>query len=94
MQNELTVRLTGSGREEIENAVGNWIYLTDTDEKRNGAYEIEGVQTRQDNRATLDLGERTTVKEFKDGSNPSAGYTYILREGSPFSIPLSSSWST
>lgn len=93
MENELGVKITGSGNLDIGDALGEWIYIQDTAEKRNGVYEIKGVEIDRANRAILDVGERTTVKEFKDASNPDEGYVFIPREGSPFYIPLNSTWS-
>lgn len=94
MENELRVKLTGSGNEDIGDALSEWIYVQDTAEKRNGAYEIRGIESDGANRATLNIGAQTTVKEFKDASNPDSGYEYIPREGSPFYIPLSTTWSS
>jgi hypothetical protein len=87
----LTLKNTLGERMGIEYAVGEWIYVQ-TENRRNGAYEINAVTINKDNRATLHLGEQTTVREFVDPKNPDKGYNYLISEGAPFYIPLSKSW--
>ncbi|WP_042665119.1 heparinase II/III family protein [Haloferax sp. ATB1] len=94
LDNELRVSVSNGpldpGR--IESAVGSWVYA-DAVDGRNGAYEIVGVEDATSAGATLKLGERTTVKQFRDPSNPDAGYEYVLEENGRFVIPLSATWS-
>lgn len=91
LDNALHGRVTG-GRNRLDEVTGKWLYA-DAVPMRNGAYEIHAVESGRGNRVTFDLGERTTVKEFADPANPSAGYEYILEEDGNFVIPLGSSWS-
>ncbi|MFC6800058.1 heparinase II/III family protein [Haladaptatus sp. DYSN1] len=91
MENVIDIKTT-SGNSRLAEADGMWIYA-DAVEMRNGAYAIRGIESGDANRATVDIGERTTVKEFIDPKNPDAGYEYILEAGGEFVIPLSASWS-
>lgn len=98
LDNQLQVRVT-SGQSRLGEVGGSWIYADVTENDgpehgpRNGAYEIRDVETGQANRATLDVGEQTTVKDLKDPKNPSAGYEYVLEKNGMFAIPLSANWS-
>lgn len=96
--NQLQIRIA-SGRQRLDEADGAWIYAEGVENEppehgqRNGAYAIKGIEPGQDNTATVDVGERTTVKDFADPKNPDAGYEYVLVENEEFTIPLGSSWS-
>lgn len=91
LDNALHGRVTGGGNR-LDEVTGAWLYA-DATAMRNGAYEVHGVGSGSGNEVTFDLGERTTVKQFTDPSDPSAGYEYILDEDGSFAIPLGASWS-
>ncbi|WP_089826379.1 hypothetical protein [Halogranum amylolyticum] len=95
LDNALQIQVTSGSLDTqlAEKLVGSWVYADAVDE-RNGAYEVVGVENVTSTTATLKLGEQTTVKEFTDPNDPSAGYEYLLGENGNFSIPLSSTWSS
>ncbi|EJN61257.1 heparinase II/III domain-containing protein [Halogranum rubrum] len=94
LDNELQIRVTNGAVDSqlLAGVVGSWVYADAVDE-RNGAYEIVGVENVTSTTATLKLGELTTVKQFSNPDNPSAGYEYLLRENGDVVIPLSTTWS-
>ncbi|SEP02657.1 Heparinase II/III-like protein [Halogranum amylolyticum] len=93
LDNELQVTITAGpgGHRNIEDAVGSWVHAEAVD-MRNATYEIVGVESTGANTATLKIGERTTVKEFKDPTDPNGGYEYLIKENGQFVIPLHTIW--
>jgi hypothetical protein len=89
--NELIVEFTNDPTEGAEELVGNWIFV-ETENERNGAYEICGISTERGEYTTLDLGDKTTVRELTDPQNPDVGYKYIIEAGDRFRIPMSDVW--
>lgn len=63
-------------------------YDIDARDRRNGVFRIEGVETRQGNRATIDIGEHTPIRRFTT-NDPSDGYDYGIEDGAEFVIPIS-----
>lgn len=87
---EIEIDAGPHGTHPLSDLPGAWIYA-DTGGPHNGAYEIQGVTTNSDSRATLAV-EKTTVREFTDAERPEDGFEYLVSEGDRFSIPITSEW--
>ncbi|MFU8868937.1 hypothetical protein [Natronococcus sp.] len=60
----------------------------------NGAYPIEELEVGRGNAVTVDVGERTFVRQFEDPDElEDGGYEYIVAENDDVRIPLTSTWS-
>ena len=60
----------------------------------NGAYPIEGISRERGNLVTVDVGQKTFTRDFKDSDRlEEDGYRYIIDEDDDVTIPLVSSWS-
>ncbi|MGQ3722446.1 heparinase II/III family protein [Natrialba aegyptia] len=60
----------------------------------NGAYPIEDLETGNGNTVTIDVGERTLVRQFEDPDQlEDGGYEHIITENDDIRIPLTSTWS-
>ncbi|WP_435156403.1 heparinase II/III domain-containing protein [Haladaptatus sp. DFWS20] len=92
LDNRIEMTVTDGDGWTTDELVGSWVYA-DAVDKRNGAYEILDAERSGDDRLTLDIGERTTVKQFNDPENPDAGYEYILSESGRCVVPFSETWS-
>ncbi|MFC6734140.1 heparinase II/III family protein [Haladaptatus sp. DYSN1] len=92
LENELVVKVSKQPSEyDLESLAEKWVYV-DAETNRNGAYEVLGVTDISGNRVTLDIGEKTTVREFVDPQDPSAGYEYIVATGAAVTCPTSLTW--
>jgi hypothetical protein len=61
----------------------------------NGVYPIENLSSGRGNLITVDVGEKTFTRDFKDSDQlEDGGYRYIIDENDDVTIPLVSSWST
>ena len=60
----------------------------ENDSAQNGAYLIKSA-TVNGTTATLNIGDVTLIRGFKDAENRDAGYIYNITNGDSFSIPLS-----
>lgn len=61
-------------------------YSNEARDRRNGTMRIEGVETHNGNRATIDIGEYTLIRRFFT-NDPADGYSYSIEEGAKFVIP-------
>ncbi|TYL38025.1 hypothetical protein CV102_14570 [Natronococcus pandeyae] len=60
----------------------------------NGAYPVEGVTVGRGNTVTVDVGERTFVRQFSDPDQlEDGGYEYIVDVDDDVRIPLTATWS-
>ncbi|NMB98490.1 MAG: hypothetical protein GYA02_18090 [Clostridiaceae bacterium] len=76
----------------IEDLQGRYIYIdNDNDKKRNAVYRIKGVKAFDKNIVTLDIGDLTPIKCWKNPQDFSEGYLFDFTEGANFVIPLSGS---
>lgn len=92
LKNELIVTVDQSSVD-LDEAVGGQIYVQ-TDGLVNGVYPIRGAERASGDRVRIAIGERTTIRQFKNPDELEAGgYEYYLSEGDEFYIPLSTSWS-
>lgn len=91
LDNNIEVKVASGldGQRSLTDVIGAWIYA-DAAEMRNGAYEIKGAQWTENNRALLDVGQTTTVKDYGE----KAKYEYILKPDGRFVIPLSETWTS
>ncbi|MBE6965795.1 MAG: hypothetical protein E7441_07155 [Ruminococcaceae bacterium] len=88
-ENEITVRFEKELTDEaIEALAGEHIYI-DSDGRDNAVYKIEGA-SGSGSEVTLDIGDVTPVRSYRNPSEPGKGYIYNIAEGSNFYIPLSS----
>ena len=90
-ENEVVARFEDADGIDLDALDGAWLY-TETDNARNGAYEICGTRRIGDGLVSFDVGDRTTVRGFVDPENPDEGYEYAIAEGAPVSIPTSATW--
>ncbi|WP_224827947.1 heparinase II/III domain-containing protein [Saliphagus infecundisoli] len=59
----------------------------------NGVYPIEDVEVGRGNRATIDVGRRTFVRQFTDPMElEEGGYEYMVSEDDDVRIPLTAVW--
>jgi len=93
--NEITIRLNGE-LTMPEVILGKFIYIdNDYDQAetynkaRNASYEIVGIKGKSGDTLTLEIGDITLVRGWKDPSDYSSGYEYNISEGDHFRIPLS-----
>jgi hypothetical protein len=89
-ENELIVEFTDGPIEEPSSIDGEWIFV-ETDNERNGAYEIKGISADGD-RTVLDIGQKTTVRGLADSDEPDSEYKYIIDSGNSCRIPISHDW--
>ncbi|WP_306061573.1 heparinase II/III domain-containing protein [Natronococcus wangiae] len=60
----------------------------------NGAYPIENFEVGGGNTVTVDVGERTFVRQFDDPDElEDGGYEYIIERNNDVRIPLTATWS-
>ena len=99
MENEVTIQLDGH-HNDVQKWIGDQIFI-DTERSsdgdglpRNGAYLVEDVQSGRDNRVTVDVGDRTFIKGFKNPDQlADGGYNYIISHGDEVRAPTTTTWS-
>lgn len=84
-ENSITIQT----KQEIkaEELAGRYIYIQNTS-GRNGAYRILSA-VRKGGNIVLDIGDVTTVNQYKNNNNPSAGLRYNIDVGDEWYLPLS-----
>ncbi len=86
LQNELLVRVD-TGSELNADLIGAQIYI-ENDGERNAVYEIKGVTPQSEGTYTIDIGDVTLVRCYRDSSDHSKGYVYDIAPGARFRFPL------
>ena len=85
-QNRITLRCD-SPIPAPELLAGKCVFI-DTDGLRNGAYRILGAAPEESGALTLDIGDVTPIRSYRDRFAPDLGYLYDIAPGAPFRIPL------
>jgi len=84
--NEISVQLAAP-YPNMEQLLGSHIYIGN-DGERNAVYRIHGIRHQNGNIYTLDIGDTTLIRRYKDSSDFSKGFLYDISEGALFYIPL------
>lgn len=87
LENEITIQLD-QAYADIENVVGSYVYV-ETDGERNGAYRIQSVKAKKNNKVALDIGDVTLIRNYNNASDVTQGFRYDIAEGAAFVLPLS-----
>lgn len=62
-------------------------YDNEARDKRNGVFEIEGIERGADNRVVINVGEHTFIRRYYT-NDPADGYSYNIEEGAEVRIPF------
>ncbi len=85
-ENKINIKLD-SEVENPEDLVGRMVVI-ENDGAHNAAYEIKGA-TADGTDLTLDVGDVTFIRSYKDAKDMNAGYVYNIARGQAATIPLS-----
>ena len=86
LDNYITVDF--GGEYDLYNLVGQHIYI-ENDGVDNAVYAIKGAELMENGSVKLDLGTITLIRGMVDEYDLNAGYTYNIKEGQAFTIPIS-----
>ena len=87
IENEIKIQVNEVNFD-ADDLAGRYLYI-DNDKVRNAAYRIRGVKAVEGNSITLDIGDLTPIRSWKNANDFSQGYVYDFAEGAGFVIPLS-----
>lgn len=87
IENEIKAKVNETGFD-ANDLAGRFIYI-DNDKVRNAVYKIKGVKAIEEDIITLDIGDLTPIRSWKDVNDFSQGFVYDFAEGASFAIPLS-----
>lgn len=91
VNNQITLTLPeGIPAETVNGLAGSYVYI-DNDRARNATYRIDNA-TQNGSTLTLNIGESTTIRSYRDNNDTSKGYIYDLAVGANARIPVTREW--
>ncbi|MBQ7118805.1 MAG: S-layer homology domain-containing protein [Oscillospiraceae bacterium] len=90
LENEIVITPTEPVSDaDLAELSGRYLFVDNGPETRSGSYKIIGAERRGDDVA-IDVGRVTSIRKYKNVNEPELGYVYIIGEGMPARIPLTS----
>lgn len=91
--NQITLKVESEpSKDRYAEVVGQHLFVeAEDDEGWNAVYEVRDVYV-DGGRVVLDVGKATTIRRYRDPSQPAAGFEYSLTTGASAHIPVDVTW--